>query len=264
MRRYSTAELARLLELPVSRIHAATRAGVLEPVKAGRAWRFGFSDALLLKTARELSTAGTPWREVLRAMQHVKNELSEDGRLTAVRLLSAGRHVAVRDSSGLFDPLSGQTLLDFSQASLAPQSVASIRQPRKTGAELLFAEAVMMEEQDPQTALDMYTRLTMAGADPDAHVNRGRLLQEQGKLADARADYEHALGINADHAIAAFNLGTVLEDLGELDAAVKAYERAAERELGDAHFNLARLFHRAGDERRALRHLMAIRKARRH
>ena len=74
--------------------------------------------------------------------------------------------------------------------------------------------------------------------------------------------YRSALAIAPDHALAAFNLGVALEDLGRGDDAVDAYRRALAIDAGyaDAHFNLSRLLEARGDARGALRHLSSFRR----
>lgn len=66
------------------------------------------------------------------------------------------------------------------------------------------------------------------------------------------------------HAMARYNQGVVLEDLGRPDEAVNAHLRALEvdPDLGAAHFNLSRLYEAAGDTAGAVRHLSAYRRVR--
>ena len=63
------------------------------------------------------------------------------------------------------------------------------------------------------------------------------------------------------HATAAFNLGTVLEDQGKAAEAIAAYTQALALDAGlaDAHFNLSRLYEKAGQRQAAFRHLRTYR-----
>ena len=68
-----------------------------------------------------------------------------------------------------------------------------------------------------------------------------------------------ALAAHPHHPMAAFNLGTALEELGRRPEAIAAYRQAleADADFADAHFNLARLYEQAGKRAAALRHLRA-------
>ena len=59
-----------------------------------------------------------------------------------------------------------------------------------------------------------------------------------------------------------FNLGVALEDLGSSQEAIAAYVRVIDldRDYGDAHHNIARLYQESGDQRQALRHWNAYRR----
>ena len=54
-----------------------------------------------------------------------------------------------------------------------------------------------------------------------------------------------------------FNQGVLLEDLGEPAAALEAYHGAiaADPDLADCHYNLARLYESLGKPQHAIRHL---------
>src|SRR5438046_3133014 len=96
----------------------------------------------------------------------------------------------------------------------------------------------------------------------DAHVNRGRLLHEQGLVEEAERHYRLALRESPEHATAAFNLGIALEDLGRPADAIDAYRAAlaTDPRLADAHYNVARLYEKAGKKAAALRHLSSYRR----
>ena len=87
------------------------------------------------------------------------------------------------------------------------------------------------------------------------------MLHERGNPEAAAAHYRAAASSAPENAIAAFNLGTAVEDLGLTDAAIAAYQQAAELDprFTDAHFNLARLYEQTGALQKAIRHLRSCR-----
>src|SRR5215831_7159348 len=67
-------------------------------------------------------------------------------------------------------------------------------------------------------------------ADPETRArelnNRAALLHLEGKLDEARAEYEAALRIHPENSSAANNLGYVLAQQGHLDEAIETYRQA--------------------------------------
>ena len=59
-----------------------------------------------------------------------------------------------------------------------------------------------------------------------------------------------------------FNLGCVLEDLGDTASALTSYQEAlaGDPDLSDAHYNLARLYEVEGRTQHAIRHLSTYRR----
>jgi len=78
------------------------------------------------------------------------------------------------------------------------------------------------------------------GAEVVAHFNLGVALQSQGRLHDAVACYQKALGLNPNFAEAHNNLGLAQRKLGLLDAAVASYHQALRLNpnFAEAHNNL--------------------------
>ena len=73
------------------------------------------------------------------------------------------------------------------------------------------------------------------------HVNLGRVfLEEPGRLPDAIAEYEAALRIEPDYALAHYSLGVALSKTGQLASAIANYRAAlrSEPDYAQAHNNL--------------------------
>ncbi|MBD0268706.1 MAG: tetratricopeptide repeat protein [Cyanobacteria bacterium Co-bin8] len=102
-------------------------------------------------------------------------------------------------------------------------------------------------KQDYHTALEqpLLPKLKLG-----AVINLGSLLKQQGQLPEAIAQFEQAITIDPDCAIAHFNLGVAHRAQGYLDPAIAAYRRAIElqpnypeayQNLGVALFKLGKL-----------------------
>jgi tetratricopeptide (TPR) repeat protein len=269
---YTAKEVALLLELPVSRVHAFVRAGFLSPERAGDgALSFSFQDLVLLRTAKGLCDANVAPTRVKRALKKLKDQLPEGRPLTAVAISAEGNKVVVRDGRVRWNPESGQALLDFEvrelERKVAPLAEAAAKKAKtvqtERSADEWFALGCELEIGAPVDALDAYRHAV--GIDPlhaDAWVNLGRMAHETGALDEAERCYRAALDARTGDAIAAFNLGLVLQSRGADQDAIVAFEQAlvADPQCADAHYNAARLYERMGEQTAALRHLRAFKK----
>lgn len=122
-----------------------------------------------------------------------------------------------------------------------------------------FEAALALEDTDVGAAVEGYKACVARHAHRGAVANLGRLLHLQGRITEAVELYGSVEDADAD---ILFNLGVALEDLGRSDEAIAAYTRAigVDADHADAHYNLARLHQESGDERRALRHWNAYRR----
>lgn len=78
---------------------------------------------------------------------------------------------------------------------------------------------------------DFMAALEAFGAYAPALTNLGNLLLEDGEVDAAIAQYERAISSDRDYAIAHLNLGAAYKRLGRLDEAVQALRRAQRLEL---------------------------------
>src|SRR6185369_12208819 len=116
---YSTKDVAALLGLSADQVRSYVRAGFLAPVQGPRGeYRFSFQDLILLRTAKGLLAADVPRRRIRLALQNLQEQLPDGRPLTGVRITAQGHHVVVRDGKEVWNPESGQILLDFQVADL--------------------------------------------------------------------------------------------------------------------------------------------------
>lgn len=268
MKAYSTRDVAHLLGLTEVQIRAFARAGALTPARDARgSYQFDFQDLIVLRTAAALTAAQVPTSRVGAALAQLRAQLPQGRSLSELRIRADGERVVASDAGRSWDARSGQLVMDFEVAELAAQvaplarQVAAAAQQEERSAQEWYELGVELEAVAPADARAAYHRvLELEPGHSDAHVNLGRMLQEDGHAADAAAHYRQALRAG-EHAVAAFNLGIALEDLHRPGEALEAYRRAlaADAAFAEAHWNLARLFEKQGDRAAALRHYRAYR-----
>ena len=106
------------------------------------------------------------------------------------------------------------------------------------------ADAAPPPRKRPQSIADL-------AAPPDqaaAHLRRGALLHQQGRLDDALASYDLALSIRPDYPEVLNNSGALLQDLKRHDRALASYDRAValKPDYADAHYNRSILLRELG------------------
>ncbi|MET0279780.1 MAG: tetratricopeptide repeat protein [Steroidobacteraceae bacterium] len=273
MRPFGTADVSRLADIPLGSVRAMVRARYVSPAKGPRGvLRFSFQDVVLLRTARTLLAARVPARRVGNAMRALRAQLPADLPARGLSIASAGGRVVVHESGKVREAESGQLLLAFevkvdgtkielfeTTASVKQSAAGDVATQGGDECQRQFDAALQLEDSDVGAAVDAYAACVARHSHHGARANLGRLLHLQGKISEAVRLYREAHGEDAD---VLYNLGVALEDLGQCDEAIAAYQRALEldAEYSDAHHNLARLWEQAGDARRALRHWNAYRK----
>ena len=235
--------------------------------------QFSFQDLVLLRTARGLIDAKIPTRRVRTALEKVRDQLPSGRPLTGVHIFADGREVLVQSGDEVWNPESGQTLINFGVATIAEKAAPFARRAaaaaRDRAAELAaedwFELAGELELTAADEAIDAYQRALELDPDhADAHLNLGRLLHEEADFEAAEHHYRAALtGPDADET-ARFNLGVVLEDQERFDEALEAYAAVLEADpsYADAHYNLAGLYERLDQKDTAVRHLKAYKSLR--
>ena len=267
MKGYSTRDVAELLELTPETIREIARAGIIDPERTKEQhYRFSFQDIIILRTAKELLSSGVRKSRINRALFKLKHQMPSNRPLSALRISGDGNDVVIRDEEKVYNPESGQMHFDFTVAevagTVAPLARKAAAEAESEADELSsddwFDLGVDLEAVSPEDAPAAYIRaLELDPQHSDAHVNLGRLLQEAGEFEAAEDHYHKALDADPENVLAAFNLGTLLEDLGRIQDAIAAYKKAAS--FADAHYNLSRLYELVGEHAEALKHLKTYR-----
>lgn len=263
---YSTKQVAELIGINSDQVRHYVRRKLVQPERGERReFRFSFQDVVLLRTAKGLLDAKVSTRKAYRALVKLKAELAQAKTLASLRIYANGSDVVVRDDANTWEVETGQTTLDFSMQDLAGDLAGKVAQiaakhvrQAETASDLDTDEwynlGLDLEEVEPKKAPDAYKQaIRLDPKNADAHVNLGRLYQLDGDLKYAKRHYELALTARPGHQLAYYNLGTVFDELDEVDKAAEFYQKAPE--VPDAHFNLARISELDGDEVSALRHM---------
>ena len=269
---YGVKELGRLLGLRDSAVRSLVRAGYVRPHRGHRGrLEFSFQDLIVLRTATALRGAKLPARRINSCLRKLRAALPTSMPLSGLSITAVGDQVAVREGRQHWDTQSGQYLLaldvavEGGEVRVAPYQPKAQKESERKGntdedEAAQFEVGFDLESTDVDAAIKAYQRCLAANSSHiEARLNCGRLLHMSGRLADAERLYRAA---HSPDASLLFNLAIVLEDLGREPEAIEAYRSALELDpqLADAHFNLARLHERAGNQRELFHHLLAYKR----
>jgi len=256
--RFSLREAARILEVPESRLRALARAGFLA-VQRGPIGplSFGFQDLIVLRTTKGLVEAGVPMRRIRRTWASLRRQLDAGVPLTSITIESEGDTLVASDGDSRWQADSGQFLLDLDAAEIAEraadESAARARfavAERTTTTEITpaFVPAIVDSRPAPIERPAADTRLSA-----DEWYELGCELEGESS-EEARDAYELAIDLDPDHADAHVNLGRHLHLAGERGRAEPHYREAVRIDPDDPtpHYNLGVLLDEAGRKDEAI------------
>jgi tetratricopeptide (TPR) repeat protein len=262
---FSPREVAKLLGLTPARLRALDKSQIVSPsaMRNGRK-AYTFQDLIALRATHDLLAKGVRSKDVVQAIGALRRALPRVTRpLQELRIVSDGRRVVVQAEDGVFEPVSGQCMLDFRTADVSDDVVRVLRHEgigaRARSAYDLYMRASALDE-DPNTfaeAEGLYKRAIEL--DPQlaiAYTNLGNIRFRQGDEAAAEQLYRKALEIDDHQPEAHYNLGYVMLERGYASRAVVYFEAAikADPRFADAHFNLAMACEALGDRAKARVH----------
>lgn len=235
---YAPRDVARLFDLPESRLRYWAQTGFIRPsIRVRGRTYYSFRDLIAIKVARELMAAGLPLQRVRRSLDALRVKLPEvDQPLSRLRVRCEHEQVVVEDSERSFEAATGQVLLDLSVQTLRTEVAQVLAMPRS---------------EEPQVERSAYEWFLYAcereaawdGEDPDDQA-----------CVDAREAYDRALDLDPEFAAAYTNLGALLAAIGDIDGARDHFDQALRCDPGqlEAQANLAALALRTGDVETAI------------
>jgi tetratricopeptide (TPR) repeat protein len=262
---FSPREVAKLLGLTPARLRSLDKSNIVSPsaMRNGRR-AYTFQDLIALRATHGLLAQHVRLKDVVQAIGALRRALPRVTRpLQELRIVSDGRKVVVQAQDSIYEPVSGQMVLDFRVDNLREDIVRVLRhEPDGTQARSayeIYMRASALDE-DPATydqAEALYKKATEL--DPQlaiAYTNLGNIRFRRGDEAGAEQLYRRALEIDERQPEAHYNLGYVMLERGYASRAVTYFEAAikADPRFADAHFNLAMAYEALADKARARGH----------
>ena len=190
-------------------------AGFVTPSRGARnEHRFTFQDLTLLRTALALQKSNIAPRKILASLAKLKASLPTEIPLTGLRITAVGADVAVRDGQGkLESTASGQYLMDFEVAGMGAKVLFLDRSPPVPGpdAATYFWQAEKLESKDQVAALAAYRKaIELNPSFADAYLNLGAMLCEAQNFEAATSLYNIAIVACPNSALIRFNRAITL------------------------------------------------------
>ena len=262
---FSGTEVCRLLGMTQGQLRSLDRTGLVSPTARRRGRRaYSFTDLIALRTASQLLRQRVRLRDVARAVGALKTALPKVTRpLSELRIASDGKRVVVQSQDMVFEPSTGQLLLDFDVKTLRNDVVRVLRpaisKQRQRSAHELYVQASRLDE-NPAT-FEQAEQLYRQALEFDpylaiAYTNLGNICFRQQNDEAAVALYQRALEVDPKQAEAHYNLGYVALEAGQAIDAIPYFLAATSSDPGfaDAYFNLAMAYEQAGDVKNAKPH----------
>jgi tetratricopeptide (TPR) repeat protein len=261
-RLYTTAQIARMLDVPQPRLRAWMRSGLIAPVRTQRRLCFfDFAQVASAKALCALSARGASAARVRRSLEQLRGWLPQAERaLPQLEAIERGGPLLVRLADGRLAEPSGQLRLDF--AAPAEERAPDAHAPAPRTLEQWFERGIAAEEAGrlEEAAAAYHEAMLAGGPQPEICFNLGNTLFALGRTAEAVQRFAQATELDRDYVEAWNNLGNTLAEIGRTDEAVRAYRRALaiEPHYADAHYNLAQTLASAGDRAGAGEHWRAF------
>jgi tetratricopeptide (TPR) repeat protein len=255
---FTLTEVAKLLGVSTGRLRSLDKNRIVTPSGRRRGRRaYTFQDVIALRAARDLLARKVRLRDVAKAITKIREALPRVTRpLSELSIVSDGRQVVVRTDAGVYEPATGQMMLDFDVRTLRDDVVRVLRpnagKERARTAYDLYVKASQLDE-SPATVAEA-ERLYRQAIEIDpwlaiAYTNLGNICFRRNEEDAAVVLYKKALTIDTVQPEAQYNLGYVMLERGHADDAIRFFRGAIQSDprFADAYFNLAMAFEQVGN-----------------
>jgi DNA-binding transcriptional MerR regulator len=277
---FTVAEVARLFEVPESRVRYWSQTDFISPsVRRGSRRFYTFQDLISIKVAKELLDAGLPLQRVRRSLDALRYHLPRvDAPLARLRIRSESDKILVEDGDGTFEATTGQLLLDFDVEKLRDRVAEVLTLPWVDGpsersanparsAYEAFQDGLSEEAQwdgvslgSPhlKAAIEAYEEaVELDSRFAAAWTNLGSLIACTADLERARDCFDQALRNDPDQPEAQCNLAELALRTGQVELAISGFRQVLriDPDQLEAHYGLARALLEVGGKGQALAHL---------
>lgn len=271
-RRYTPAMLSQLLGVSVHVIRGWERSGLIKATsRVERLPYFDFQEVAGARRLAELIAAGVPVREIESSLRHLRGVLKDVERpLAQLEVLARDRRLILRDEHGRLHTATGQRLFDFDETSDEEQqqtdadrpAVLAMRSPSPADhtATEWYAEGCRLSEiGELHAAVEAFRMCLMDDDEPataELHFQLAETLYRLGNLAGAIERYHVAIELDHKYLEAWTQLGCLLAEQGDVEAAVEAFDVALSihADYPDAHLHKAESLHQLGRTAEAVPH----------
>ena len=257
-KRFTLAQLGRLLKLPGSRLRSWIKAGLVEPVEVvGKVCYFDFHQVTGVRTLWDLAQTGVTIDKMRSSLEQLSRWLpSLDCSLGQLNLLERDGRLLARLHEGQLAEPSGQLHFDFDEE----RHDAMVAGDARTcpDADAFWQQGCALEAAGQLEDAAKAYRHALYHKGPDASIvfNLANVLYALGQNGQAAGRFRQAVELDHEFVEAWNNLGNVLTELGDQDGAIDAYTQALKSNpaYADAHYNLADLLEQSSRFSEARRH----------
>jgi tetratricopeptide (TPR) repeat protein len=248
-RRYTTAQLCRLLRIPRDRLRSWIRHNLIQPIATAHGVGFfDFQQVTAVKTLWDLTRAGVTPGQIRRSLEQLHHWLPDVAEpLAKLAVIERGGRLLFRLDEGQLAEPTGQLQLDFGDEPVPSRAV--IESGPRSADDWWELGCDLESRGRLEEAAQAYRQALLAGG-PDARLcfNLGNVLYALGQKGQAAERFRQAVELDPAMAEAWNNLGNALAELDQGDEARAAFEEALKRNpvYADTHYNLADLLEQLG------------------